>query len=204
MPYRNHNPPIVMELVIIIVLFIMLPLVSVVCVVINGIHSGHSRWKIIINGVLSLLFFLAFYLIAGRVFLNSYSSYQKHIKQLDKVFEQEYSSVVFEGRILSVQTVNRHGRKVSILCVDIDNSNTSDFYSFDEYMGLKIKDGVAVVPMGSTQSSENLKKYSFIKVNENHNKKVILSDDYGKTDTLCLDYCHEGIDESYMNICGCE
>ena len=82
-----------MELVVIIALFIVLPLVSVVCTVLDGIHSGHSRWKIIINGVLCLLFFLAFYLIAGRVFLNSFCSYQKHIKQLDKVFEQEYSSV---------------------------------------------------------------------------------------------------------------
>jgi len=193
-----------MELVVIIALFIVLPLVSVVCTVLDGIHSGHSRWKIIINGVLCLLFFLAFYLIAGRVFLNSFCSYQKHIKQLDKVFEQEYSSVEFEGRILSVQTVDHNFIEVSILCVDIDSSNTSDFYRFDEYMGLKIKDGIAVVPLGRSYSSENLRKYTSVKVNENHNKKVILSDDKGKTDTLWLDYCHEGIDESYMNICGCK
>ncbi len=194
---------IVMELVVFIALFIVLPLVSVACIVLNGIRSGHSRWKIIINGVLNLLFFLAFYFIVGRVFLNSYASSQKHIKQLDKVFEQEYSSVVFEGRILSVQTVY-HFREVSILCIEIDHSNTSDFYRFDEYMGLRIENGVAVVPMGSSHSSENLRKYSYVKVNENHNKKVILSDNKGKSDTLLLDYCHEGMDESNMSICGCE
>ncbi len=193
-----------MELVIIIALFITLPLVSVVCIVIDGIHSGHSRWKIIINAVLSLLFFIVFYVVVGRVFLNSFASNQKLLKHLDQVFEQEYSAVEFEGRIQSIQTVKRYGREVSILCVDIDNSNTSDFYRFDEYMGLKIKDGVAVVPMGSAHSSANLRKYSYVKVNENHNKKVILCDNKGKTDTLWLEYCHEGMDESNMNICGCE
>lgn len=62
--------PFAMELVIVIAFFVVLPLVSIVCIVMNGIRSGHSRWKIIINGVLSLLFFLAFYFFVGRAFLN--------------------------------------------------------------------------------------------------------------------------------------
>ena len=192
-----------MELVIIIGLFIILPIVSVVCIVINGIHSGHSRLKIIINVVLSLLVLIVFNLIVGRAFLNSFTSNQ-FSKKIDKIFEQEYSPVVFEGRILSVQTVSHKMRDVSILCVDIDNSNMSDFYRFNKYMGLKIKDGIAVVPLLTSYSSEELRNYSYVKVNENHNKRVILSDNNGKTDTLLLDYCHGGIDENYMNICGCE
>lgn len=192
-----------MELVIIIGLFIILPLVSVVCIVINGIHSGHSRLKIIISAAVSLLFFVVFSIVFGRVFLNSFTS-NRFSKKLDKVFEQAYSPIVFEGKILSVQTVSHKTRDISILCVDIDNSNTSDFYRFDKYMGLKIKDGIAVVPLVTSYTSEDLRNYSYVKVNENHNKKVILSDYNGKTDTLWLDYCHEGIDESYMNICGCE
>ena len=62
--------PFAMELVIVIAMFVVLPIVSVVCIVMNGIRSGHSRWRIIINGVLSLLFFLAFYFFVGRAFLN--------------------------------------------------------------------------------------------------------------------------------------
>ena len=60
-----------MKIAVIIFLFVALPLVSVVCIALNGIQSGHSRWSIIIRGVLSILFYLAFYVFVGRVFLNS-------------------------------------------------------------------------------------------------------------------------------------
>ena len=41
--------PFAMELVIVIAMFVVLPIVSVVCIVMNGIRFGHSRWRIIIN-----------------------------------------------------------------------------------------------------------------------------------------------------------
>src|SRR5574344_1549487 len=57
-------------------------------------------------------------------------------KHLDKIFEEEYSSIVFEGNVHNIFYVRQNGRKRSFLCVDIMKTNTTNYYRYDEYTGL--------------------------------------------------------------------
>jgi len=182
---------------------IVFPIISVVFIVYDGKLKEHSRTKITLRVMGGLIFFLVLYVIGGCFFLAGFSSTGKLNKHLDKIFEEEYSSIVFEGNIHNIFYVRQNGRRRSFLCVDIMKTNTTNFYRYDENTGLIIKNNKAIFPIGIDIVQEHLNKYSYVKVNDNHNKLIVFSNDEGESDTLSLNYYHGGIDESNMSICKC-
>lgn len=192
-----------MAVLIIVLVMVVFPIISIVCIVYEGKLKKYSQTKIILKALGGLIFFLALYAIGGYFFLAGFSSTGKLNKHLDKIFEEEYFPIVFEGNIHNMFYVRQNGRRRSFLCVDIMKTNTSNYYRYDENTGLIIKNNKAIFPIGIDIVQERLKKYSYVKVNDNHNKLIVFSNNKGESDTLSLNYYHGGIDESNMNICKC-
>lgn len=192
-----------MAVLIIVLVMVVFPIISIVCIVYEGKLKKYSPTKIILKALGGLIFFLSLYAIGGYFFFAGFSSTGRLNKHLDKIFEEEYSSIVFEGNIHNIFYVRQNGRRRGFLCVDIMKTNTTNFYRYDENTGLIIKNNKAIFPIGIDIVQEHLNKYSYVKVNDNHNKLIVFSNDEGESDTLSLNYYHGGIDESNMSICKC-
>ena len=188
---------------LVLIVFILFPILAVACIVYFGKKNNIPKSKIMLKALGTVVFFVLFYAITSYVFLHSFVAARKLDKQLDKFFDEAYASVIFEGNVRNIHEVKHLGRRYVFLCVDITKTNTPDFYRFDDQMALQIKEGTAVVPVGLV-SQKYLRRFSYVKVNENHNKLIILYGGNGDADTLVLDYCHGGISEQNMNLCDCE
>lgn len=195
-----------MAVLVLVFIFILFPVIAVICIIYDGKRKKYSSFKILIEAFGGLLFFVAFYTIGWYFFIYSFVSAQRINNQIDKIFDEKYAFVIFEGEIHGINVVKRNGREHGILCIDVTKTNTSSFYRFDKYIGLQIKDGMATVPIGEIGkgSAEHLKKYSFVKINEKNNKMIVFYNKNGDSDTLTLDYYHGGISErKFIDICKC-
>ena len=85
-----------MAVLIIVLVMALIPIISVVCIVYDGKLKKYSPTKIILKALGGLIFFLSLYAIGGYFFFAGFRSIGKLNKHLDKIFEEEYSSIVFE------------------------------------------------------------------------------------------------------------
>lgn len=138
--------------------------------------------------LLSVITIFIIVIIVSQHFLNRSSEVGKR--------HAENFKIQFKGQILKSKKTER----LYMICIKLDYTNVDSFYSRDESLGLKIKDGIAVMTASSTLVEED--KVDYVEVNMNNDGKERF---YSKGklvetyDTLFLG--GGGLTEKDMNVC---
>ena len=112
-------------------------------------------------------------------------------KRKNDLFQKYYSSIEFEGNILSARNVRScDWRNESLLCVEIVKTNTTSFFRYDRNaLCLRIENGKAVFPIYDLTyicSSD----FTYIMVNKDNNQKVILRNEKGEEELYPISSCY--------------
>jgi len=158
-----------------------------------------SFFKIIIYAFIGLFLFI---IAAILLWWNSIKTQYQITEHTDKI----YGSISFRGSVIKIHHIKRGGRIYGLMCVQIDSSNTYDFYRFDEFTCLKIKDSIASMPIGfignqSTRSVSQILNSAYVEVNLNQNKKVVYYNSNRDTISKNLYYRNNNLKKEDLSIC---
>ena len=168
-----------------IIFIVVSTIISVVCAVNKVIYlRAHkaAREKII----LWILLYGCVNLFGCSIVYFMFWLNDRHIKTGIEVFQEYYSSIEFEGRIISNHKTNAwYGRKELILCVDIVETNTYSFFRYDKNIAcLRIENGIAAFPFDP--QGADIGDFSYIKVNKNQNNLIVFSNEDGEEKCFSL------------------
>ncbi len=136
---------------------------------------GSSRKKIVFLHV----FFILIIVSANLFLFFMQRNQEKFLQKNEEIFNEYYSTIEFEGKIIARHKIYDCGfRNITLVCVELEESNTSEFYRYDKKMGgMRIHDGIATFPCDKSISlSENI---SYVSLNKNGNKLMIFKTEDG-------------------------
>lgn len=121
--------------------------------------------------------------------------YLNHANEVEKKHPEKFK-IQFKGQIIKSKKTQR----LYMICVKLDYTNIDSFYSLDESLGLKIKNGIAVMTASSTLVEEDKVDYIEVNMNNDGKEKFYSKGKLVETyDTLFLG--GGGLTEADMNVC---
>ena len=129
------------------------------------------------NRIVALVLIPYFICFAICFAISAVKEHRKSIITRQYDFNQ-IKDVFFQGKVISSYTA----RQSTILCISIDTSNTTSFYT-SGYYPLKIENGIAVLPIGIVDKNISEEVFmanaEYVIVNKNNNLLVnyIIKDD---------------------------
>lgn len=141
---------------------------------------------------------LLFLLTIIAVFITVTIITQHYFKGINGVEKRktEKFKIQFKGKIIK----SKETQRLYMICVKLDYSNVDSFYSLDESLGLKIKNGIAVMTASSTLVEEDRVDYVEVNMNNDGKEKFYSKGKLVETyDTLFLG--GGGLTEDDMNVC---
>ena len=106
--------------------------------------------------------------------------------------------IKFKGKVINTAIIKRYGKEYVMLCIKLDYTNIDDFYIFNEYSGLKIKNGIATMSGGVYIENERI---NYVEINMNNEKKEKFYLKDGSVDVIELLFHKGGLIESDMDLC---
>lgn len=148
------------------------------------------------------LFFLAFVIVIPILTIRStLKDKSQHLNQIESL----YGDISFSGKVVGFHYVKHTGMpEAAIMCINIDSSNVDSFYHFDKYTALKIKDGIATLPIGTCSKSDRgalYEKTVYVSVNESKSHNMIFVTAEKDTIEKALYYTSSDLEENDMSIC---
>lgn len=138
--------------------------------------------------LLSVVVIFITVIIFSQHFLNKKSEVGKR--------HTEKFKIQFKGQIIKSKKTDR----VHMICVKLDYTNIDSFYSRDESLGIKIKNGTAVIAIGSDLVDYYKVDYVEVNMNNDGKEKFYSKGKLVETyDTLFLG--GGGLTEDDMNVC---
>ena len=108
--------------------------------------------------------------------------------------------VSFKGKVINYSMVHNEqfGKDYSVLCIKLDYSNTDSFYYFQDKNALRIKDGIATLPVGVLVPGQIP---VYVEVNMNNTYKIIFHFADKRTEIFPLNFNYTGLSKEDMNYC---
>ncbi|WP_427871992.1 hypothetical protein [Flavobacterium sp. MMS24-S5] len=121
--------------------------------------------------------------------------YSNKLNEIENRHSEKFK-IQFKGHIINSKKTQR----LYMICVKLDYTNIDSFYSLDESLGLKIKNGTAVMTASSTLVEEDKVDYVEVNMNEDGKQKFYSNGKLIVTyDALFLG--GGGLTEEDMNVC---
>jgi hypothetical protein len=108
--------------------------------------------------------------------------------------------ISFKGKVINYSVVHNEqfGKDYSVLCIKLDYSNTDSFYYFEDKNALRIKDGIATIPVGVLVPGQIP---VYVDVNMNNNYKIIFHFADKRTEIYPLSFNYTGLSKEDLNYC---
>lgn len=147
----------------------------------------------------TLLLLLSIVIIFIAVIIISKNSVKEDNDSIQKWRDKNIGNIQFKGKVVESKIVEHGGRRYGIVCLDLDYSNTKDFYVFNEFACLRIKDGKAIMSIGFVM--QNDEKVKYIEVNIKGDKKERFFKEGGGVDEYEMTLASNGILKEDMKNC---
>jgi hypothetical protein len=168
--------------------FLLFPAGIITLHIISSKKQGLSRKHIALTSILLTLGFVLFHFVGIRTFL---SSLQKNGHK-NKLYEETYSNITFEGTVVSVnEHKNPLGRPYYTICVDLAETNTNYFRRDEdvaEGLGLRIQNGTAAFFVPKLMNHDSIEQSVYVKVNEKHDGKGVFINMKGEKYCIPIDF----------------
>jgi hypothetical protein len=159
---------------------------------------------VIIFVVVCLFFVICFYIVVSgyKDSILKAEEYELHIEKI-------YGNIQFKGKVLNVHKVKRWGRTCGIMCIELDSTNTNEFYRFENLSCLKIKNDIITLPTGplsndavkSNECVNAILSAIYIEVNMDTNKQMCFIDSAGNRFYQDLYFRSSNLKEEDMLLC---
>jgi hypothetical protein len=116
-----------------------------------------------------------------------------------KIREKEIGKLQFRGRVISSKTYRYFGKNYLLACIKLDSANVKSLYVYNDIDCIKIKNGIATMPVGYLNNI--LGPVDSVAFNINNSGKVTFHYKNKAVHQLLLGCDPFGLPESELNAC---